>query len=250
MRSGPFFSIVIPTLNEEVFFPKLLDDLKNQKYKNFELVIVDGQSKDNTVREINKYKKNIDINLIITSVRNSRYQRNLGVSKVKGKYVILLEADVRVTDDYLQTLFEKIQKQKNAILTTFIAPDIAGFWTNIFTFIFNYLLYLALFINKPFAWGCNTIVRKDIYIKVKGYRQDLASCDDHDFTLRVCALGYKLAILRNPKIVFSYRRFRTNGYFKTLYMYLVFLVIFFRKGKILAKDVNYPMGGHLYKKHT
>ena len=41
----PFFSVIIPTLNEENYLPKLLNDLKVQKEKNFEVVLVDGGSR-------------------------------------------------------------------------------------------------------------------------------------------------------------------------------------------------------------
>jgi glycosyltransferase involved in cell wall biosynthesis len=43
---SPFISIIIPTLNEEKYLPKLLTDFKKQKNKNFEIVIVDGHSED------------------------------------------------------------------------------------------------------------------------------------------------------------------------------------------------------------
>jgi glycosyltransferase involved in cell wall biosynthesis len=44
----PFFSIVVPTLNEELFLPYLLKDLQNQKEKNFEVIVVDSYSEDKT----------------------------------------------------------------------------------------------------------------------------------------------------------------------------------------------------------
>ena len=46
---SPYFTIVIPTLNEEELLPLLLDDLSHQTYKNFEIYVVDGKSSDRTV---------------------------------------------------------------------------------------------------------------------------------------------------------------------------------------------------------
>jgi len=43
----PFISIIIPTLNEEKFLPKLLNSIKEQNYKNYEIIIADANSTDN-----------------------------------------------------------------------------------------------------------------------------------------------------------------------------------------------------------
>jgi len=53
----PFFSIVIPTLNEEKYLPNLLNDLTKQKEKDFEIIVVDGKSEDRTIDIAIKYKK-------------------------------------------------------------------------------------------------------------------------------------------------------------------------------------------------
>ncbi len=50
-----FYSIIIPTLNEEKYLPLLLSDLNKQKEKNFEVIIVDGSSIDNTKKEAEKF---------------------------------------------------------------------------------------------------------------------------------------------------------------------------------------------------
>jgi len=52
----PFFSIVIPTLNEEKCLPRLLDDLTQQKEKDFEVIVIDGRSDDQTVKKAKNLK--------------------------------------------------------------------------------------------------------------------------------------------------------------------------------------------------
>ena len=51
----PFFSIVIPALNEEKFLPKLLESLSHQHFCDFEVIVVDGRSKDKTVAVAETY---------------------------------------------------------------------------------------------------------------------------------------------------------------------------------------------------
>lgn len=243
----PFFSVIIPTLNEELYLPKLLEDLSKQKYNNFEVIVIDGKSEDKTINLAKQFKKYFNLKLILTTMRNSRYQRNLGAKMAKGKFIVLFEADIRIPDDFLKQVQQRIKDKHIDFLTTWIASDSNSFWLEIFTSICNCAVYFAKFINKPFSGAFNTVVRRDIYLKVKGYREDLATCDDHDFTLRVCKEGYKLDILRGPKVVYSYRRYRANGLFKTLWLYIKFIIIFLMRGQILAGEVHYPMGGHFYR---
>jgi len=58
----PFFSIIIPALNEEKYLPHLLDDLTKQTFRDFEVILVDGNSSDATVA-----KANLLPNLFLTS---------------------------------------------------------------------------------------------------------------------------------------------------------------------------------------
>lgn len=51
MQKNVFFSIIIPTLNEEGYLPLLLEDLKKQTFNDFEVVHIDGNSDDQTVKK-------------------------------------------------------------------------------------------------------------------------------------------------------------------------------------------------------
>ena len=53
---GPFFSVIIPCLNEEKYLPKLLKDLQGQIDRNFEVIVVDGKSEDRTVEVAKKFE--------------------------------------------------------------------------------------------------------------------------------------------------------------------------------------------------
>jgi len=75
---SPYFSVIIPTLNEEKFLPKLLNDLKRQKEKNFEIIVVDGNSSDKTKEAAEAYKKHFPAFKFLTAKKaNVSYQRNL-----------------------------------------------------------------------------------------------------------------------------------------------------------------------------
>ena len=50
----PLFSVITPTYNSEKYLQQTIDSIKRQKFKNFEFIIIDGKSKDNTLKIIKK----------------------------------------------------------------------------------------------------------------------------------------------------------------------------------------------------
>ena len=82
----PFFSVVIPTYNQAKFLNKALDSLKAQKYQNFEVIILDNFSTDETYKVIKKFSKKI----IYKKIRNHGViarSRNKGIKIAKGNKI-------------------------------------------------------------------------------------------------------------------------------------------------------------------
>ena len=98
----PFFSIIIPTLNEEKFVGKLLLDLTKQKYKNFEVIVVDAYSEDKTLAEVQRFDSALTISKIIKIAgRNVSKQRNKGAQSAKAPYLVFIDADARIRSSFL-----------------------------------------------------------------------------------------------------------------------------------------------------
>ena len=105
MAQEPFFSIIIPALNEEKYLPRLLADLSQQTIKDFEVIIVDGQSTDQTVSRCQTYKDKLPSLEILTSpVRNVSVQRNQGGFAASGQYLVFNDADNRLPEYFLEGL--------------------------------------------------------------------------------------------------------------------------------------------------
>ena len=72
---------------------------------------MDGGSKDKTLSVVNKYKGSFDkFKLVKSDKKNLCYQRNLGAQKSEGRYLIFLDADVRIRKDYLSIIKKVIEK--------------------------------------------------------------------------------------------------------------------------------------------
>ena len=115
-------SIIIPAFNEGKNINKILTSALNQTYDNFEVIVVDDGSQDNTGKICEKYKKKYS-NFRYIYKENSGVSdaRNLGLKYITGDYVCFWDADDWVEFNYLEKMLSAIHltpRPKNTILVT------------------------------------------------------------------------------------------------------------------------------------
>ncbi|OGG31565.1 hypothetical protein A3I51_02555 [Candidatus Gottesmanbacteria bacterium RIFCSPLOWO2_02_FULL_38_8] len=245
----PYFSVIIPALNEEKYLPKLLKDLSGQTYRDFEVVLVDGYSDDKTVEVFKEYASELPKQeIIISKVRNVAHQRNLGGKRAYGKYLVFFDADIRIASTFLEEVHLASIKQGFKYATTWISADSNKSIDKTMALLANLGQELSKVINKPFSGGFNTIVTKEVFEKVHGYREDLKINEDQDLAIRVYKKGIDVVILQEPKVIFSYRRYRSEGRLTVLRKYAKAIVHLYLKGPITHELFEYEMGGHVHRK--
>lgn len=89
MNNNLKFSIIIPNYNKESYIKECLDSIFNQTYKNFEVIVIDDGSTDNSLDII----KNFDIKLFHTNRKRAGGARNKGIENATGDYLIFLDSD-------------------------------------------------------------------------------------------------------------------------------------------------------------
>ena len=99
----PIVSVIIPTYNREEVLPRAIKSVLNQIFKDFELVIVDDGSTDNT-KDVVKNFNDDRVKYFYQKNQGVSAARNLGIKKARGKYIAFLDSD----DEWLP---EKIEKQ-------------------------------------------------------------------------------------------------------------------------------------------
>lgn len=110
MDQGPLVSVILPTYNRAHMIPVAIESVLNQSYKNWELIIIDDGSRDNTKSAVATYMERDDrIKYHFQSNGGAGAARNTGLRMAKGDYVTFLDSD----DQYLK---DKIWKQLNLIL--------------------------------------------------------------------------------------------------------------------------------------
>ena len=97
------FSIVIPTYNRADIIAKSLDSIYSQTYQDWEIIVVDNASTDNTAGVIAKYLSKGKLRYIVNDKNYERsYSRNKGMRLAKGDFVSLLDSDDVLYPDCLQ----------------------------------------------------------------------------------------------------------------------------------------------------
>ncbi|GLP96767.1 glycosyltransferase family 2 protein [Paraferrimonas sedimenticola] len=105
------FSVVVPAFNAERSIYKCLNSILNQAFYSFEVIVVDDGSTDNTKNIISEIKaKNKNLIYLYQENRGVSAARNLGLETCKGEYVVFLDSDDYVLDNYLSELAEFIER--------------------------------------------------------------------------------------------------------------------------------------------
>lgn len=242
------FSIIIPTLNEEKFLPRLLNNLKVQKEKNFETIIVDGNSVDGTKNIVENFKKSLPINFFQVDKRNVSYQRNFGARKARGRYLVFLDADCEVSPSFTRNLQKNINIKKGLFFIPFLLPDRQYVeYKVIFNFI-NLFIELTQNFHKPFSAGGSMVIDKYFFELLGGFNERLFISEDHDLVKRSHQWGVKAKFLPSVKVRFSLRRLKREGQLKLFYKYLIATAQYLLGGETKKKFFDYEMGGQAYQK--
>lgn len=141
---GNLVSVIIPIYNKEIYLEKCLNSLKNQTYKNIEVLMIDDGSSDNSKDICNKYKeKDNRFNYFYQPNSGVSMARNLGLELSKGQWIMFVDPDDYVEDSLIETLFNEIDDvtdivscccmanlDGNLILNEFFEADTIFFYNN------------------------------------------------------------------------------------------------------------------------
>lgn len=160
-----FISIFIPTGNRAESLRKVLESLKNQTYKNFEIIIVDYKSKSYTFEIINNYKKILNIIVVNQIEKGLSRAANLALNKASGEIFIRTDDDVVMSEHWLEAInevFVKDSKNGGATGPTIIPEE---YLKNRDLFLFE-----KKFKNSNFIWRIIGALYFNFFMEGNPYR--------------------------------------------------------------------------------
>jgi glycosyltransferase involved in cell wall biosynthesis len=179
----PMVSVIVTTRNSEKHIKNCLMSIKKQTYPSVETILVDNYSKDDTVKIANKIIKSIYIKGPERSA-----QRNYGVSKSKGEYILFLDSDMQLGKKVLEECINKMISSD--IRGIYIPERIQG--SGYFSKVRN---FERGFYNET-AIDAVRFIKKSDYLKIGGFDETLFAGEDWDFNIRIKKLG-KTAIIKS-----------------------------------------------------
>lgn len=228
-------SIVIPTYNEEKYLPKLLESIKKQTFKDYEIIVADANSKDKTRKIAEKYGAKI-VEGGIPSIG-----RNNGAKIAKGEYIYFLDADIKLPKNFLKNTFKEMIEKKLDIATCSFRPISPLELDKILHKLVNIIIKLSSFTKKPYTPGFCILVKKEIHNKIKGFDTRLKLREDHDYVQRAINFG-RFGFLESTYFYVSVRRLKKEGRLNLAKMYLSIELYSLINGKITDENFNYEFG--------
>ncbi len=102
------YSFVIPCYNGEKYIKKCLESIFRQKINNYEIIVTNDGSKDNSKEILESYVKSNNIKLINSVNKGLSNARNMAINRAKGQYIIFVDIDDYIKDDFLESIDREI----------------------------------------------------------------------------------------------------------------------------------------------
>jgi glycosyltransferase involved in cell wall biosynthesis len=114
MTPPPYFTVVIPTYNRADLLPEAINSVVKQTFTDFEIIVVDNFSLDNTPHVMEAYKENEKIRYFRNDRNMERgYSRNVGFRNGRGAFLTLLDSDDVLYPNCLQDAYDYVQNHPN-----------------------------------------------------------------------------------------------------------------------------------------
>ncbi len=183
----PFISILIPARNEETCIGNCVEDVLNQTYKNYELIILDDESKDGTAKiivdKISENRAEDKIKLIsgkpkpddLVGKNWACHQLSL---EAKGEYFLFIDADVRLRPHVIESCIHYLYKYKLQMITCFPTQKMKSIGEWLVVPLMNFLLLAFLPLRKVYSSGKRSfiaangqflLITKEAYTKIGGH---------------------------------------------------------------------------------
>lgn len=202
----PLVSVILTTKNEQNYIRNCLDSIRNQNFhqENIEIIVVDNNSTDKTKEIARAFTDKI-----YNHGPERSAQRNFGIKQASEKYILYLDADMVLSENVIEKCVNKCENENCVAL--YIPERIVGkrFWAKVRDFERSFYNATAI--------DCIRFVRRDKFLEIDGFDENLTGPEDWDFDRRIKEIG-KVGIITSPiyhnEGKFNFKRYLSKkGYY-------------------------------------
>ena len=205
----PFESVIIPCYNEEAYIGKLLSALTLQSYPNFEIIVSDAKSTDNSIDIIKKINFS-KIKIVSSPPNGPAAQRNFGAKHATGELLLFLDADISLEDkDFIRKIVQVSVRNNWQTASAKTKTKDATIIEKLGTAINYYYLKLLSKTKHPVAPGWCILTRKDLFDSNKDFNEKIFFGEDYDYVSRASQNGF--GFVENTYYFINLRRFDEDG---------------------------------------
>ncbi len=229
-------SIVIPTYNEEGFLPLLLSSLERQTFRDFEVIVADAHSTDQTPEIA------VAAGCRVVEGGLPARGRNTGAAVAKGDVLLFLDADVIVPNErFLAEVSAQLEVRGLDVATCLVEPMSDKFIDRVSHDFYNgYITAMERIL--PHAHGPCMMARRPAHDAIKGFDERVRLAEDHDYAQRAVRLGFRAGIIKEPRIRVSMRRFKRDGYLSIAARYALCEMHMMTLGSVKTDIFRYRFG--------
>lgn len=236
------FSIIIPTLNEQVLLPHLLQGLKEQTFQDFEIIVADAGSQDQTVEIAQR------LGARVIPGGPPAVGRNNGARAAKGTFLIFLDADTRVSTTFLEDAHAELENRFLDLATCEIVPISDNTLDGLLHDFSNLAIKLGQF-TDPHAPGFCILISKRLFNRIGGFNENLKLAEDHDLVKRASQFR-PLRVLNQTQVQVSVRRLEKEGRVKLISKYVAVELYRILLGEIKTDIFKYEFGNFTREEQT
>lgn len=198
-RKNPLVSVIMPVYNVESYVEEAIESILNQSFSDFEFIIIDDCSTDNTLDIVHSYKD--DRVIIIRNIINSgNYpSRNKGIKIARGKYIAVMDGDDIAMPDRFQKQI-KVLENDATILANGTAFAFSNGQQSLIPYSYD-MIKVTLLRNNMFLHP-SLIIRKEVLHEIDYYNESYYFSSDYDL---VCKIAQKGKIINLHDILMQYR---------------------------------------------
>jgi GT2 family glycosyltransferase len=206
---SPKVSVIIVNFNGKTLLEKCLDSLFKVNYDNFEVILVDNNSSDDTLEFVTKNYPSIII-IKLDSNKGFAEPNNLGVKVAKGDYLLFLNNDTVVTPDFISKMIKVMENDKkigicqSLLLKPDGSIDSSGDFIDTLGVVYNSKTKIKEIREISSARGASMLIQKKIFDELGGFdTKFFFSFEDVDLGWRTWILGYTVVIIPNSIVYHS-----------------------------------------------